>query len=206
MVSFWYFVDILTLKGAVERQTYRAGSLIPLKKLDGQGIIQTSSRGRLVVPPVRYWLGKLLMLCQVNLYHCICAIFCSYVFFHQTNNSELVFIWLTGWWSAAFSYCWEFCHSFSVRNCTFISVISFISFLKNFIWVSKPVGLTYFISYIMYGQNILSFHISSYYIEYLFVDICGFHKTLFCTRSIFTFIFPDYWSASWSWSHIPLNV
>jgi hypothetical protein len=30
--------------------------------LDGQGIIQSSSRGRLVVPPVRYWLGKLLTL------------------------------------------------------------------------------------------------------------------------------------------------
>jgi hypothetical protein len=73
----------------VERQTYRAGSLIPLKKLDGQGIIKTSSRGRLVVPPVRYWLGKLLMLCQANLYHCVCAIFCSYVFFDQANNSEL---------------------------------------------------------------------------------------------------------------------
>ncbi|PNF43133.1 hypothetical protein B7P43_G17794 [Cryptotermes secundus] len=48
-------------EGAVEKQTYRAGSLIPLKKLDGRGIIQTSSRGRLVVPPVRYWLGERLV-------------------------------------------------------------------------------------------------------------------------------------------------
>jgi hypothetical protein len=33
--------------------------MIPLKELEGEGIIKKSSRGRIVVPPVRYWLGKL---------------------------------------------------------------------------------------------------------------------------------------------------
>jgi hypothetical protein len=53
-------VNILIFKGAGKKSAYRAGSLIPLEELDGQGIIQISSRGRIIVPPVRYWLGKLL--------------------------------------------------------------------------------------------------------------------------------------------------
>jgi len=54
-------VDII-FKGTAMKPTYRSGSLIPLEELKGQGIIHTSSRGRIIVPPVRYWLGKLLAL------------------------------------------------------------------------------------------------------------------------------------------------
>jgi hypothetical protein len=41
---------------------YGKGSLIPLRKFEVQGIIKKSLRGRVVFPPVRYWLGKLVAL------------------------------------------------------------------------------------------------------------------------------------------------
>jgi hypothetical protein len=41
---------------------YKKGSLIPLGSFEGEGIVTKSSRGRVVFPPVRYWLGKLVAL------------------------------------------------------------------------------------------------------------------------------------------------
>ncbi|XP_021940357.1 uncharacterized protein LOC110840005 isoform X2 [Zootermopsis nevadensis] len=48
-------------KETAKNSVYRMGSVIPLEKLDGQGIVRTSSRGRVSVPPVRYWLGERLV-------------------------------------------------------------------------------------------------------------------------------------------------
>jgi hypothetical protein len=55
-------VDILAFTAAVRNLIYGKGSLIPLRKFEVQGIIKKSSRGRVVFPPVRYWLGKLVAL------------------------------------------------------------------------------------------------------------------------------------------------
>jgi len=54
----------------VRNLIYGKGSLIPLQKFEVQGIIKKSSRGRVVFPPVRYWLGKLVVLSVLFLlYH-----------------------------------------------------------------------------------------------------------------------------------------
>lgn len=53
---------IIMFKEAAEKTPYRRGSIIPLEEMDKQGIVKTSSRGRIIVPPLRYWLGKLLAL------------------------------------------------------------------------------------------------------------------------------------------------
>jgi predicted transcriptional regulator len=54
----WIDVDIRAFTAAVRNVMYGKGSLIPLRKFEVQGIIKKSSRGRVVFPPVRYWLGK----------------------------------------------------------------------------------------------------------------------------------------------------
>jgi len=61
-LRYWIDVDILAFTAAVRNLIYGKGSLIPLRKFEVQGIIKKSSRGRVVFPPVRYWLGKLVAL------------------------------------------------------------------------------------------------------------------------------------------------